>query len=112
MKLPKTTNHVPKKGIILIYMIPYKQLSLADIFQDCQNKFDDDKPAFFPLLDTHIDIDEFIPISFRNHFCASTGIFRKYSLNAFLWIRISQRIFSNPYRSASFNFSGLLETSS
>ena len=27
-------------------MIPYKQLSLADIFQDCQNKFDNDKPAF------------------------------------------------------------------
>ena len=26
-------------------MIPYKQLSLADIFQDCQNKFNNDKPA-------------------------------------------------------------------
>ena len=49
-------------------MIPYKQLSLADIFQDCQNKFNNDKPAFLSLLETHIDIDEFIPISFRNHF--------------------------------------------
>ena len=55
-------------------MIPYKQLSLADIFQDCQNKFNNDKPAFLSLLETHIDIDEFIPISFRNHFYASTGI--------------------------------------
>ena len=55
-------------------MIPYKQLSLADIFQDCQNKFDNDKPAFLSLLETHIDIDEFIPISFRNHFYAPTGI--------------------------------------
>ena len=54
-------------------MIPYKQLSLADIFQDCQNKFNNDKPAFLSLLETHIDIDEFIPISFRNHFYASTG---------------------------------------
>ena len=53
-------------------MIPYKQLSLADIFQDCQNKFNNDKPAFLSLLETHIDIDEFIPISFRNHFYAST----------------------------------------
>lgn len=44
-------------------MIPYKQLSLADIFQDCQNKFNNDKPAFLSLLETHIDIDEFIPIS-------------------------------------------------
>lgn len=27
-------------------MIPYKQLSLADIFSDCQNKFDNDKYEF------------------------------------------------------------------
>ena len=77
-------------------MIPYKQLSLADIFQDCQNKFDNDKPAFLSLLETHIDIDEFIPISFRNHFYASTGRSRKYPLHAFLWALIIQRIFSIP----------------
>ena len=77
-------------------MIPYKQLSLADIFQDCQNNFDNDKPAFLSLLETHIDIDEFIPISFRNHFYASTGRSRKYPLRAFLWALIIQRIFSIP----------------
>ena len=77
-------------------MIPYKQLSLADIFQDCQNKFNNDKPAFLSLLETHIDIDEFIPISFRNHFYASTGRSRKYPLRAFLWALIIQRIFSIP----------------
>ena len=49
-------------------MIPYKQLSLAEIFTDCQEKLDNDKPAFLSLLETHIDIDEIIPISFRNHF--------------------------------------------
>ena len=38
-------------------MIPYKQLSLADIFSDCQEKFENDKPAFLSLLETHIDID-------------------------------------------------------
>ena len=27
-------------------MIPYKQLSLADIFQDCQNKFNNDRLLF------------------------------------------------------------------
>ena len=53
-------------------MIPYKQLSLADIFSDCQEKFENDKPAFLSLLETHIDIDEIIPVSFRNHFYAST----------------------------------------
>ncbi len=63
-------------------MIPYKQLSLEDIFQDCQDKFDNDKPAFLSLLENHIDMDEIIPISFRNHFYASTGRTRKYSLHA------------------------------
>ena len=77
-------------------MIPYKQLSLADIFSDCQEKFENDKPAFLSLLETYIDIDEFIPISFRNHFYASTGRTRKYPLHAFLWAFIIQRIFSIP----------------
>ena len=77
-------------------MIPHKQLSLADIFSDCQDKFENDKPAFLSLLETHIDIDEIIPISFRNHFYASTGRTRKYPLQAFLWALIIQRIFSIP----------------
>lgn len=65
-------------------MIPYKQLSLVDIFSDCQEKFENDKPAFLSLLEQHIDLDEIIPIPFRNHFYASTGKFRKYPLQAFL----------------------------
>lgn len=77
-------------------MIPYKQLSLADIFQDCQEKFENDKPAFLSLLEQHIDMDEIIPLSFRNHFYASTGRARKYPLQAFLWTLIIQRIFSIP----------------
>ena len=77
-------------------MIPYKQLSLADIFSDCQEKIEFDKPAFLSLLENHIDIDEFISISFRNHFYASTGRTRKYPLQAFLWALIIQRIFSIP----------------
>ncbi len=77
-------------------MIPYNQLSLADIFQDCHDKFENDKPAFLSLLETHIDIDEIIPISFRNHFYASTGRSRKYPLQAFLWALVIQRIFSIP----------------
>ena len=77
-------------------MIPYKHLTLADIFQDCQEKFDNDKPAFLSLLEEHIDMDEIIPLSFRNHFYASTGRTRKYPLQAFLWALIIQRIFSIP----------------
>ena len=77
-------------------MIPYNQLSVADIFADCQNKFEDDKPAFLALLESHIDLDEIVPVTFRNHFYASTGRTRKYPLYALLWALIIQRIFSIP----------------
>ena len=71
--MTKNYKPIPKKGVILIPMIPYKQLSMEDILQDCQNKFSNDKPAFLSLLEQHIDMDEIIPLSFRNHFYASTG---------------------------------------
>lgn len=85
---------ITKKGVILIPMISYKQLSLPDIFEDCQIKLENDKPAFLSLLEQLIDIDELIPVTFRNHFYASTGRTRKYPLQAFLWALIIQRIFS------------------
>jgi len=66
MDLPRNYLPTPRKGIVLISMIPYKQLSLADIISDCQDKFEHDKPAFLSLLDTHIDISQIIPISFVN----------------------------------------------
>lgn len=77
-------------------MIPYKQLSLADIYTDCQDKFENDKPAFLSLLENHIDLDEIIPLSFIKHFYASTGRSRKYPLKAMLWALIIQRIFTIP----------------
>lgn len=77
-------------------MIPYKQLSLKDVFEDCQNKFQNDKNSFLDLLQTHIDLDAFIPLSFRNHFYSNIGRKRKYPLQAFLWALILQRIFSIP----------------
>ena len=77
-------------------MIPYKQLSLAEIFQECQEKFNEDKYSFLSLLEQNINLDELIPISFRNHFYASTGRHRKYPLEAFIWALFIQRIFSVP----------------
>ncbi|MGB8454763.1 MAG: transposase [Anaerocolumna sp.] len=77
-------------------MIPYNQLSLADIFSDCQEKFENDKYLFLSLLENNIDLDEFIPFSFRNHFYASTGCHRKYPLTGFIWALLLQRIFSIP----------------
>lgn len=77
-------------------MISYKQLSVTDIFEDCQTIFVQDKPQFLSLLEQHIDLDEIIPVTFYNHFYASTGRTRKYPLKAFLWALIIQRIFSIP----------------
>ena len=77
-------------------MIPYKQISLADIFEDCREIYESDKPQFLSLLEKHIDLDEIVPISFRKHYYASTGRNRKYPLNAMLWALIIQRLFSIP----------------
>lgn len=86
--------HPPERSCI--YMIPYKQLSLADIFSDCQNKFDNDKYAFLALLDETIDLDKIVPASFVSHFHAAIGRPRKYHLYPILWALLLQRIFSIP----------------
>ena len=77
-------------------MIPHKQLSLADIFENCQNIYESDKPEFLSLLEAHINLDEIVSTSFYRHFYAKMGRNRKYSLTAFLWALIIQRIFSIP----------------
>ena len=53
-------------------MITHKQLTLAEIFEDCQNKFDNDKYQFLSLLDEAINLDEIVPVSFVSHFHAQT----------------------------------------
>ena len=77
-------------------MITYKQLSLADVYSDCKEKFENDKYQFLSLLKNTIDLDELVPASFINHFYASTGRPRKYQLYAMLSAFILQRIFSIP----------------
>lgn len=77
-------------------MIPHKQLKLADIFEDCKNIFEEDKPQFLSLLEEHINLSDYIPLEFYNHFYASTGRSRKYSLTSLLWAVILQKIFSIP----------------
>ncbi len=77
-------------------MIPYKQLSLADIFTDCQNKFDNNKYEFLSLLDETINLDEIIPASFVSHFHVATGRPRKHLLYPMLRALLLQLIFSIP----------------
>ena len=38
-------------------MVPYKQLSVTDVLQDCQTFFEDAKPQFLSLLEKHINLN-------------------------------------------------------
>ena len=49
IKLILSTINRPPKGDVTT-MIPYKQLSLADIFEDCQNIFEEDTLGSFLCL--------------------------------------------------------------
>lgn len=42
------------------------QLSLADVYKNCQDLMVSDKPTFFSLLEEHLDFSKFIPINFYN----------------------------------------------
>ncbi|MCI8313848.1 MAG: ISNCY family transposase, partial [Lachnospiraceae bacterium] len=77
-------------------MITHKQLSLADIFTVCQNKFDNVKYEFLELLDNSINLDEIVPASFVSHFHASTGRPRRHLLYPLLKALLLQLIFSIP----------------
>jgi len=75
-------------------MVKSKQLSLNDIYNDCLESIENDKPKFLSLLEEHLDIDALIPFSFRMHFRNHTGRPREYPLSAFILALIIQRIFS------------------
>lgn len=77
-------------------MISYKQLSLADVFSECQTIFQEDKPAFLQLLEDTIDLDQIIPVSFSHRFYASTGRPRTYKLFPMIRLLLLQIVFSIP----------------
>ena len=78
-------------------MITYKQLSLANIFSDCQNKFDNDKYEFLSILDETINLDEIVPVSFVSHFHAATVRPRKHLFYPMLKALLLQLIFFDSH---------------
>ena len=85
-------------------MIPYHQMTLAEVFTETQEVFESNKPEFLRLLESTIDLCEIVPVSFRNHFYSSTGRPREYTLISLLWALIIQRIFSIPTDSLLLTF--------
>ena len=77
-------------------MITHKQLTLAEVFDDCQNKFVNDKYQFLQLLDQSLNLDDIVPVSFVTHFYALTGRPRKFLLYPMIKALLIQRIFSIP----------------
>ena len=77
-------------------MIPHKQLTLGDIFSECQTMLEEDKPVFLSLLEKHINLSEIIPATFNRHFYKGIGRSRKYPLHGFVWALVIQKIFTIP----------------
>ena len=73
-------------------MITYKQLTLAEIFEDCQNNFDNDKCRFLSLLDEAITLMPFL--LFFTFTPASKGL-SNISFIQLLKALLIQRIFSS-----------------
>jgi hypothetical protein len=80
-------------------MKKFKQVTLAEVYCDCAEAFENDKYRFLALLEEHIDIGVLIPQTFYNHFYAWTGRPRSYPLEGFIWAFLLQRIFSIPTES-------------
>lgn len=77
-------------------ILTHKQLSLAEIYSDCANFFENDKHHFLSLLKENLPLDELIPLSFYRNYYASTGRPREYHLTSMIWALLLQRIFSIP----------------
>lgn len=75
-------------------MITYKQPTLAEIFEDCHDKFENDKYQFLSLLDEAINLNKIVPVSFVSRFYARTGRPHKHQLYPMLKALLIQRIFS------------------
>jgi len=69
---------------------------LGDIYAECQEMIEEDKPVFLSLLEKHINLSEIIPTSFCRHFYKGVGRTREYPLHGFIWALIIQKIFTIP----------------
>ncbi len=75
-------------------ILAHKQLTLAEIYSDCSNSFENDKHHFLTLLEENLNLNDYIPVTFYNKYYASTGRPREHELLSMLWALILQRIFS------------------
>ena len=78
-------------------MLNYEnQLNLGNIYSECSEMFMEQRPQFLELLDKYIDINIYIPFSFKKAFYANTGRPRGCSLYGYISALILQKIFNIP----------------
>ena len=78
-------------------MLNYEnQLNLGNIYSECSELFAEQRPEFLNLMQQYLDIDKYIPYSFKKAFYADTGRPRGCSLHGYIAALILQKIFSIP----------------
>lgn len=78
-------------------MLNYEnQLNLGNIYSSCEEMFKEQRPEFLELLNKYIDINQYIPYSFKKAFYADTGRPRGCSLYGYISALIFQKIFNVP----------------
>lgn len=78
-------------------MLNYEnQLNLGNIYSNCQEMFKEQRPEFLELLNKYIDINTYIPFSFKKAFYADTGRPRGCSLYGYISALVLQKIFNIP----------------
>ncbi len=60
------------------------QTSLLDTYTDVRDALENDKPKLIQLLETHITLEDFIPIAFQWAYNSWLGRPRKYALESFI----------------------------
>ena len=72
------------------------QLNLGNIYSECSEMFKEQRPEFLELLNNYIDINTYIPYSFKKAFYADTGRPRGCSLYGYISALVLQKIFNIP----------------
>jgi len=74
----------------------FKQISFADIYSQCKDLFQNNKPSFLNLLSEYFDLASYIPLTFYRAYYSTLGRDRKYSLVSMLSALILQKILGIP----------------
>lgn len=76
--------------------LPQKQLSLADVYSDCQIIFETDQHRLLSLLERNLNLDILIPDSFYRHYYSPIRRPREFKLHSMIRALLLQKIFSIP----------------